>query len=81
MHVQPYLNFDGRCEEALDFYKQAIGAKVGMLLRFKDAPDPSMMYARQREQGHAFGGAGGRLDRADVGRPLQRQARISAALR
>jgi PhnB protein len=42
MHVQPYLNFDGRCEEALDFYKEAIGAKVGMLLHFKDAPDPSM---------------------------------------
>ena len=34
MHVQPYLNFDGRCDEALEFYKQAIGAKVGMLLRF-----------------------------------------------
>jgi PhnB protein len=42
VHVQPYLNFDGRCEEALDFYKKAIGAKVGMVMRFKDAPDPSM---------------------------------------
>jgi hypothetical protein len=43
MHVQPYLNFDGRCDEALDFYKQAIGAKVGMLMRFKEAPDKSMI--------------------------------------
>jgi PhnB protein len=43
MHVQPYLNFDGRCDEALEFYKKAIGAKVGMLMRFKDAPDPSMI--------------------------------------
>ena len=42
MHVQPYLNFDGRCEEALEFYKKAIGAKVGMLMRFRDAPDKSM---------------------------------------
>jgi PhnB protein len=43
MLVQPYLNFDGRCEEALEFYKKAIGAKVGMLMRFKDAPDESMI--------------------------------------
>ena len=38
--VQPYLFFDGRCEEALDFYKSALGAKVDMLMRFKDNPDP-----------------------------------------
>ncbi len=43
MHVQPYLNFDGRCDEALEFYKKTIGAKVGMLMRFKDAPDKSMI--------------------------------------
>jgi PhnB protein len=40
MHVQPYLFFDGRCEEALEFYKSALGAKVEMLLRFKDSPEP-----------------------------------------
>jgi PhnB protein len=45
MVVQPYLNFDGRCDEALEFYKKAIGAKVGMLMRFKDAPDQSMISA------------------------------------
>jgi PhnB protein len=32
------LNFDGRCEEALEFYKKALGAEVDMLMRFKDAP-------------------------------------------
>ena len=42
MQVNPYLNFDGRCEEALDFYKNALGAKVTALVRFKDAPDPAM---------------------------------------
>ncbi len=42
MHVQPYLFFDGRCEEALDFYKKAIGAEVEMLMRWKDSPDKSM---------------------------------------
>jgi PhnB protein len=38
MHVGTYLMFDGRCEEALEFYKKALGAKVQMLMRFKDAP-------------------------------------------
>jgi PhnB protein len=38
MNVQPYLSFEGRCEEALDFYKSALGAKVDMMMRFKDAP-------------------------------------------
>ena len=40
MLVQPYLFFDGRCEEALDFYKRALGAEVLMLMRFNEAPDP-----------------------------------------
>ena len=40
MHVQPYLYFDGRCEEAIEFYKRAVGAKVEMLMRFKDSPVP-----------------------------------------
>jgi PhnB protein len=43
MQVQPYLFFDGRCEEALEFYKNAIGAEVGMLMRFKDSPDKAMI--------------------------------------
>ncbi|HSY73883.1 MAG TPA: VOC family protein [Dongiaceae bacterium] len=40
--IQPYLIFNGRCEEAIEFYRKALGAEVAMLLRFKDAPDPSM---------------------------------------
>ena len=39
MQVQPYLFFNGRCEEAVEFYQQALGAKVEMLMRFKDSPD------------------------------------------
>jgi len=39
MMVQPYLFFDGKCEEALDFYKKAIGAEVDMLMRFSENPD------------------------------------------
>ena len=38
--VQPYLFFDGRCEEAIEFYKSALGAKVDGLMRFKDSPEP-----------------------------------------
>jgi PhnB protein len=39
MTIEPYLFFDGKCEEALDFYKQALGAKVDMLMRFSDSPE------------------------------------------
>jgi PhnB protein len=39
MQVQPYLFFDGRCEEALEFYRRALGAEVQMLMRFKDNPE------------------------------------------
>jgi PhnB protein len=38
--VQSYLFFDGRCEEAIEFYKSAVGAKVDMMMRFKDSPEP-----------------------------------------
>ena len=40
MQVQPYLFFDGRCEEALEFYRKTVGAEVKMLMRFKDNPEP-----------------------------------------
>ncbi len=40
MQVQPYLFFEGRCEEALEFYKSALGAQVDMLMRYKDSPEP-----------------------------------------
>jgi PhnB protein len=40
MHVQPYLFFDGRCEEAVEFYRKTLGAEVTMLMRFQDSPEP-----------------------------------------
>jgi PhnB protein len=43
MELQTYLFFDGKTDEALDFYKKAVGAKPKMLMRFKDAPDQSMV--------------------------------------
>jgi PhnB protein len=41
MQVQPYLFFDGRCDEALAFYGKAVGAKVQTLIRFKESPQPT----------------------------------------
>jgi PhnB protein len=40
MQIEPYLFFEGRCEEALEFYCRALGAEVTLLMRFKESPDP-----------------------------------------
>ena len=41
LSVQPYLFFGGRCEEALNFYRDAIGAESQIVMRFKDSPQPN----------------------------------------
>src|SRR6516162_4607084 len=40
MRVESYLNFNGRCDEAIEFYRHALGAEVQMVMRFKDNPEP-----------------------------------------
>ena len=40
MQIQPHLCFEGRCEEALEFYRTALGAEVTFLIRFKEMPGP-----------------------------------------
>jgi PhnB protein len=40
MELQPYLFFDGRCEEAVNFYQRVLGAEVQMMMRIKDSPEP-----------------------------------------
>jgi PhnB protein len=40
MQIQPYLCFEGSCEEAIEFYRRALGAEVTMLMRFRENPDP-----------------------------------------
>ena len=40
MQVQPHLCFEGRCEEAVEFYQKTLGAEVMMLMRFQDSPEP-----------------------------------------
>lgn len=39
--LEPYLFFNGRCEEAIAFYRQALGAELEMMMRFKESPDPT----------------------------------------
>ena len=39
-NISPYLFFSGRCEEALEFYKKALGAEVSFVMRFNESPDP-----------------------------------------
>lgn len=41
MNIQPYLFFDGRCDEAVAFYRQALGAEVVMLMRYGEGPEGS----------------------------------------
>jgi PhnB protein len=41
MQIQPYLFYNGRCDEAIEFYRAALGAEVTMLMRFKDSPEPA----------------------------------------
>lgn len=50
MQLEPYLYFDGRCEEAIEFYKTALGAQVDMLTRFKEGPDRSMAPAGSEDK-------------------------------
>ncbi len=39
--IAPYLFFGGRCEEAIEFYRTALGAEVEMLMRFDESPEPA----------------------------------------
>jgi PhnB protein len=43
MQVQPYLFFEGRCEDAIAFYQSVLGAEVTMLMHYRDSPDPGMV--------------------------------------
>ena len=54
MYVQPYVCFNGRCEEALRFYEHAIGARVSFLFRFDEAPGPVVGRRCSRSPGFPF---------------------------
>lgn len=50
MQVNAYLMFDGKCEEALEFYKSKLGAQVTALMRFKDAPDQGQISPAAKDK-------------------------------
>jgi PhnB protein len=51
--IQPYLFFEGRCDEALDFYVKALDAEVTSLMRYSESPDPSEMHGHENKVMHA----------------------------
>ena len=53
MSITPYLFFEGRCAEALEFYQRALGAEVTRLMRYTDSPDPAMVHGTPDKVMHA----------------------------
>jgi len=85
MHVEPYLFFEGRCDEALEFYRTALGAEVTLLMRYRESPDPGMcepgdedkvMHANVRIGGTTIMASDGRCQ----GPPVFRGFSLSLAL-
>ena len=69
MQVQPYLFFEGRTEEALEFYKRALGAEVTAMMRFKESPEPAQNPPGSAEKlMHASFSVGGASIMASDGR-------------
>jgi PhnB protein len=68
--VQPYLFFDGRCEEAIEFYEEALGAKVERIMRMRDSPGgmpPGVPKEAEDKVMHASFHIGGHLIMASDG--------------
>jgi len=76
MKVQSYLCFEGRTEEALKFYEKAIGAKVDMLMRFKEAPEGTCTPGTEDKIMHAAFHVGDTQIMASDGR-MQSPAKFS----
>ena len=77
--ITPYLFFSGRCEEALEFYRNALGAEVEMLMRYDESPTPpppgmlqagfekKVMHASFRVRGVPLMASDGRDDKSKFG--------------
>jgi PhnB protein len=78
-NITPYLFFGGRCEEALEFYRKALGAEVDMLMRYNESPHPTppgmlqagfenkVMHATFRVRGLPLMGSDGCDDKSKFG--------------
>ena len=84
MQVQPYLSFEGRAEEAIEFYKKAVGAKVTMLMRNSESPEkppPGMLPPGSEQKDHALRPDDRRQRRDDRPMGASRAIRSSTASR
>jgi PhnB protein len=50
MQIEPYLFFEGRCEEALEFYRRRLGAEITEFFRYKESPEPGMCPSGAEEK-------------------------------
>ncbi len=50
MHINPYLNFSGSCEEAFTFYAKALGGKIAVMMTFQDSPMAQQMPEAWRKK-------------------------------
>lgn len=73
MTTQPYLFFDGRCDEALQYYRDVFGAEIGCLMRFRDNPDFAKTEA---DSAPAAGGASGCASPGDPDKVMHGSVRI-----
>ncbi len=76
MQVQSYLFFNGRCDEAIEFYRSALGAEVKMLTLSKECPEPNQSPAGHREQSDARSASDRRDNDLGVRRPLPGPAEL-----
>jgi PhnB protein len=66
MQVQAYIFFEGRCEEALEFYRKALGAEVTMMMRYKENPQPQQDNTRPPISGEAIMHASFKVGQTEV---------------
>ena len=66
MQVQPYLFFEGRCEEAISFYKTALNAQVTMMMRYKENPEPQQRNGGAPLSGEAIMHASFKIGQTEV---------------
>lgn len=50
MKINPYLEFDGNCAEAFEFYARVLGCPIPQMMRFGDAPDSEQLTAEHRDR-------------------------------
>ncbi len=63
--IMPYLQFNGNCEEAFNFYANAFGGKITFLSRLNEDPNNPIMHATV-----TLTDSGGSVSGADTDEPV-----------